>query len=155
MRWIFVRFDLQKTQAVWRAVKVFARRRWLIFSRPAAMFFEVPYGHVLAAAGRGLREALYLVTPARAAGGQQNSYSLRKYRIIGWWYGEVNFSQAWPANFAGLLGSSARKSVQWTDFSENGLASPRRQVKEFAGCGWLKVIRQAAAHIVRYFLNCH
>ena len=35
------------------------------------MFFEVPYGHVLAAAGRGLREALYLVTPARAAGGQQ------------------------------------------------------------------------------------
>ena len=44
--------------------------------------FEVPYGHVLAAAGRGLREALYLVTPARAAGGQQNSYSLRKYRTI-------------------------------------------------------------------------
>ena len=36
----------------------------------------------------------------------------------------VNFSQAWLANFAGLLGSSARKSVQWTDFSENGLASP-------------------------------
>ena len=28
-----------------------------------------------------------------------------------------------------------------------------RQVKEFAGCGWLKVIRQAAAHIVRYFLK--
>ena len=32
--------------------------------------------------------------------------SLRKYRIIGWWYGEVNFSQAWPANFAGLLAVS-------------------------------------------------
>ena len=46
------------------------------------MFFEVPYGHVLAAAGRGLCEALHLVTPARAAGGQQNSYSLRKYRTI-------------------------------------------------------------------------
>ena len=39
-------------------------------------------------------------------------------------YGEVNFSQPWLANFAGLLGSSARKTVQWTVFSENGLASP-------------------------------
>ena len=57
---------------------------------------------------------------------------LRKYRIIGWWYGEVNFSQAWPANFAGLLAASQG---------------------EFAGCGWLKVIRQAATHIVRYFLK--
>ena len=27
---------------------------------------------------------------------------------------------------AGLVGSSARKSVQWTDFSENGSADPRR-----------------------------
>ena len=32
-----VRFDLQKAQAAWRAVKVFARRRRLKFSRPAAM----------------------------------------------------------------------------------------------------------------------
>jgi hypothetical protein len=32
-----VRFDLQKMQAAWRAVKVFARRRWLKFSRPTVM----------------------------------------------------------------------------------------------------------------------
>jgi hypothetical protein len=28
---------LQKAQAAWRAVKVFARRRWLKFSRPTVM----------------------------------------------------------------------------------------------------------------------
>ena len=36
----------------------------------------------------------------------------------------MNFPSGAPANFAGLLGSSARKTVQWTVFSENGLASP-------------------------------
>ena len=49
---------------------------------------------------------------------------LRKYRairVVGW---RVNFPSGAPANFAGLLGSSARKTVQWTVFSENGLASP-------------------------------
>lgn len=28
-----------------------------------------------------------------------------------------------------------------------------RVIKDFAGCGWLKVTRQTAAHIVRYFLK--
>jgi hypothetical protein len=38
-------------------------------------------------------------------------------------------------------------------FQQERAGKPWRQVKEFAGCGWLKVIRQAATHIVRYFLN--
>ena len=49
---------------------------------------------------------------------------LRKYRTIKVVDCRVNFSSDAPANFAGLLGSSARKTVQWTVFSENGLVSP-------------------------------
>ncbi|MBQ6121671.1 MAG: hypothetical protein IJI59_07995, partial [Clostridia bacterium] len=49
---------------------------------------------------------------------------LRKYRaikVVSW---RVNFSTDAIADFEGLLGSSARKTVQWTVFSENGSADP-------------------------------
>ena len=36
----------------------------------------------------------------------------------------MNFSTDAIADFEGLLGSSARKTVVWIVFSENGLASP-------------------------------
>ena len=42
---------------------------------------------------------------------------------------EASFNQPWPA----------KPRVTW------------RQIKGFAGCGWLKATRQTAAHIVRYF----
>jgi len=41
----------------------------------------------------------------------------------------VNFSSGALADFEGLLGSSARKTVRWTVFSENGLASPGEKSK--------------------------
>ena len=72
----------------------------------------------------------------------------------------MNFRQPWAANIAGLLGSSARKTLLWRVFRENGAephversGKPRRSVKEFAGCGWLKFARQTATRIVRYFLK--
>ena len=62
--------------------------------------------------------------------GNHTSYqavrSLRKYRaikVVSW---RVNFSTDAIADFEGLLGSSARKTVLWTVFSENGSADPRR-----------------------------
>ena len=36
----------------------------------------------------------------------------------------MNFSTDAIADFEGLLGSSARKTVQWTVFSENGSVDP-------------------------------
>ena len=61
---------------------------------------------------------------------------LRKYRtikVVDW---RVHFSSDAPANFAGLLGSSARKTLQWRVFSENGLTSPggkSRNLQDAAG----------------------
>ena len=44
-------------------------------------------------------------------------------KVVGW---RVNFPSDAIADSEGLLGSSARKTVQWTVFSENGSADPRR-----------------------------
>ena len=59
------------------------------------------------------------------------SSSLRKYRIIGWWHGAVNFSHA-------LMQFS---QVYW------------RYIKKTASDDGRKRHRQACRRIVRYFLN--
>jgi len=65
-----------------------------------------------------------LVKPAGKIDPAIFSKSLRKYRIIKVVSWRVIFSSGVDADFAGLLGSSARKTVQRTVFSENGSADP-------------------------------
>ena len=50
-----------------------------------------------------------------------NLWKYRAIKVVSW---RVNFSSGALADFEGLLGSSARKTLRWSVFSENGLASP-------------------------------
>ena len=52
------------------------------------------------------------------------SQSLRNYRAIKAVSLRVDFLPGALADFEGLMGSSARKTLRWSVFSENGLASP-------------------------------